>query len=87
MLSNTTKCIGWCLPNQRIQNIGYIPNSDHIFCKNCYQLMHYGKAEGHSHPDKLPNFEQKSLIVVVTSLLYLDMLNSEVKHWYNYKVV
>ena len=71
---------GVVLQTEDPTKLGYIPNHDHIFCKSCYQLMHYGKAEGHSHPDNLPNFEKKSLIVVVTSLLYLDsMLNSEVK--------
>lgn len=91
MPSNTTKCMGCgvVLQTGDPTKLGYIPNHDHIFCKSCYQLMHYGKAEGHSHPDNLPNFEKKSLIVVVTSLLYLDsMLNSEVKRLGdNYKVV
>ena len=66
MPSNTTKCIGCgvVLQTEDPTKLGYIPNHDHIFCKSCYQLMHYGKAEGHSHPDNLPNFEKKSLIVV-----------------------
>ncbi|MFA7417569.1 MAG: GTPase [Acholeplasma sp.] len=88
---NTTKCIG-CGVNLQTTNpeqLGYVLNDHQIFCKNCYQLMHYGKAQGHSHPDKLPNFEKDAVIVVVTSLLYLDsILNSEVKRLGDtYKVV
>jgi len=88
---NTTNCMGCGVKLQHTEpnEPGYVVNSEQIFCKSCYQLMHYGKAEGHSHPDQLPNFGKDALIVVVASLLYLDsMLNSEVKRLGDhYKVV
>ncbi len=88
---NTTNCMGCGVKLQHEDpNLpGYVLNNEQIFCKSCYQLMHYGKAEGHTHPDQLPNFGKDALIVVVASLLYLDsMLNSEVKRLGDhYKVV
>src|SRR5690554_6657833 len=91
MPSNTTNCVG-CgvrLQTDNPNQLGYVPKLDNLFCKQCYQLMHYGKAQGHSHPDDLPVFPKKSLIIVVTSVLYLDsMLSSEVKRLGdNYQVV
>lgn len=82
MPSNTTKCIGCGVDLQTVnpEALGFVEQMDQVFCKNCFRLMHYGKTAGHSHPDKLPQFKKDSLIVVVTSLLYIDsMLNSEVK--------
>lgn len=91
MPSNTTNCVG-CgvkLQENHPNQLGYVPKLDNLFCQQCYQLMHYGKAQGHSHPDDLPVFPKKSLIIVVASVLYLDsMLNSEVKRLGdNYQVV
>lgn len=91
MLKNTNKCIGCGASLQSNDNtqVGYAKSTDQVFCQNCFRLMHYGKAEGHFHPDELPTFKKNSLIIVVSSVLYLDtLLTSPVKRLNeDYKVV
>ncbi|CDR31098.1 GTPase YqeH [Acholeplasma oculi] len=82
MLKNTDTCLG-CgshLQNENPNQVGYTINLEKPFCMSCYRLMHYGDAKAHHHPDQLPDFEANSLVVVVTSVLYLDtILNSDIK--------
>lgn len=91
MQRNTNKCIG-CGANIQTQDplkVGYAKSTEQVFCQNCFRLMNYGKAEGHFHPDELPTFKKDSLIIVVSSVLYLDtLLTSPVKRLNeDYKVV
>lgn len=78
MQTSKNKCIG-CGVDLQVQDplaVGYVKKADQLFCMNCFQLMHYGKAQAHFHPDALPTFRKNALIVVVASILYLDTLAS-----------
>ncbi|WP_162146793.1 GTPase [Acholeplasma granularum] len=91
MQSKTNSCLG-CgakLQNENIEQLGYVKSLDQPFCMSCFKLMHYGTSTSHFNPDSLPVFNKDSLIVVVTSILYLNsIVNTEVKRLGdNYKVV
>ncbi len=91
MQKNINSCIG-CGASLQTNNenlAGYVKSTEQPFCMNCFRLMHYGKAEHHFHPDSLPNFHKNALIVVVSSVLYLDtLLTSSVKRLgETYKIV
>ncbi len=91
MQKSMNRCIGCgaAIQSHDKEAVGYAKSSDQVFCQNCFRLMHYGKAEGHFHPDELPTFKKDSLIVVVSSVLYLDtLLTSPVKRLNDdYKVI
>lgn len=91
MSKNITNCIG-CgakLQNTDKDSSGYVVSLDQVLCMNCFRLIHYGDSDYHFHPDLLPNFKKDDLIVVVSSILYLDvMLTSEIKRLGdNYQVI
>lgn len=82
MSKNITNCLGCgaLLQNKNVDESGYVLSLDHLFCMNCFRLMNYGDADYHFHPDKLPDFSKNDLIIVVTSIMYVDvMLNSTIK--------
>jgi len=82
MQKNSKTCLGCgaVLQNIDIEKEGYVKSLDQPFCMHCFKLMHYGKGDIHFHPDKLPTFKKDALIVLVSSVLYLDtILTSEVK--------
>ncbi|MFA5692032.1 MAG: GTPase [Acholeplasmataceae bacterium] len=91
MSKNITNCLGCgaLLQTNNINQSGYVLSLDHLFCMNCFKLMNYGDADYHFHPDKLPSFSKNDLIIVVSSIMYVDvMLTSKIKKLGNdYQVI
>ncbi|CCV64277.1 GTP-binding protein, putative fragment [Alteracholeplasma palmae J233] len=77
-MSTETKCLGCgsILQNSDKTMPGYVENLEATYCKSCYQLKNYGIATDHFHPESLPELKSKSLIVMVSSVMHLDMLFS-----------
>lgn len=53
---------------------GYALSADHKYCQSCFKLANYGIATKHKHPHLLPEFKSGSLVIVITSVLFLDTL-------------
>src|SRR5690606_37565132 len=53
---------------------GFIKDLAQPLGMDCFKLMHYGQSETHHHPDDLPVFNQRSLILVVVSVMYIDTI-------------
>ncbi|MBN3490587.1 50S ribosome-binding GTPase [Acholeplasma equirhinis] len=81
-MQNDRTCLGCgaSLQTENPNELGYVKTLEQPFCSHCFKLMHYGKGDTHFHPDRLPEFKKNALIVIVSSVLYLDtLLTSEVK--------
>ena len=77
-MSRVNKCqgCGATLQTAHEDQVGYVKSLDQAYCKSCYQLMHYGIGSTHFHPEDLPELKPKSLILMVSSILHLDLLFS-----------
>lgn len=75
-MSEATKCLGCgtILQKQNPNERGYVENDNNAYCKACFQLKNYGIATQHFHPEDLPELKTKSLILMVSSVMHLDML-------------
>ena len=56
--------------------VGYTKNLEMDFCQACFRLKHYRQVEKHVHPNVIPKIEPNSLVLVVTSVMYLDLVFS-----------
>lgn len=62
------------LQNKDESLVGYSPDITRDYCQACFRLAHYGDVKDHFHPDVLPDLKPKSLVLMVSSVLQLDML-------------
>lgn len=71
-----TRCkgCGAILQNKDEHQVGYSPDLNKDFCQACFRLAHYGEVKDHFHPDELPSLKPKSLALMVSSVMQLDML-------------
>lgn len=53
---------------------GYAKSLDMDYCQACFRLKHYRQVEKHHHPNTIPSIKPNSLILVVTSVMYLDLV-------------
>lgn len=76
MIQKTNNCLGCgaVLQTEDSNKVGYVKDLSQPFCRDCFQLMHYGVGESHHHPDSLPEFNKNSLILVVVSVFYIDSI-------------
>ena len=68
------KGCGAVLQNVDDTLVGYSPDLSKDYCQACFRLAHYGEVKDHFHPDRLPELKSKSLALMVSSVLQLDML-------------
>lgn len=84
MINTETICKG-CginLQNTNSELIGYAPKLNADYCMNCFQLINYGIDTNQILPIKLPEIKEDSVIIIVSSVMYLDLLfkfNKEIK--------
>ncbi|MDY0074324.1 MAG: GTPase [Acholeplasmataceae bacterium] len=77
-MSTTIRCKG-CGAKLQVEDpkkVGYAPSLEHVYCQSCYRLFHYGEATIHFHPEDLPSLPERSIILMISSVLHLDMLFS-----------
>ena len=56
------------------KEVGYTKNLDMDYCMSCFRLKHYKDSKTHNHPKEIPNIKNGSLVLVVSSVLYLDLM-------------
>lgn len=79
---------GTYLQTNNVSQTGYVIKLDNDYCQSCFKLANYGVASTHEHPNLLPEFEDNSLVVVITSVLFLDTLfKTNLKRLTNNQVV
>lgn len=74
MSTKRCKGCGAILQKDDPQKVGYSPQLDHDYCQACFRLAHYGEVKDHFHPDQIPAIKEKSLVLMVCSVMALDML-------------
>lgn len=83
------KGCGIKLQNSNKDLIGYAPKLTNKNCMNCFQLINYGIDTNQILPVKLPVIHDDSVIFIVCSVMYLDLLfnfNESIEHQ-NSKIV
>lgn len=74
-MSNIKKCIGCGATLTTVKGkAGYVRDLNMDMCEACFKLKHYHEVENHFHPEYIPNLKPNSLILVVSSVLYLDLV-------------
>lgn len=74
-MSPSKKCLGCGIElSLEINNSGYTQNLDNDYCQACYRLKHYKEVKTHHVPTEIPKIRPNSLVLVVSSVLYLDLL-------------
>ncbi|MGI6786951.1 MAG: GTPase [Acholeplasmataceae bacterium] len=69
------KCLG-CGAELSINpnDVGYTKDLNMDYCISCYRLKHYKDVTEHNHPNEIPGMNKNSLVLVVSSVLYLDLM-------------
>ena len=72
---SSKKCLG-CGARLSLdeKEVGYTKSLEMDFCQACFRLKHYRQVKTHHHPIQIPKLNENSLIIVVTSVLYLDLV-------------
>ena len=85
---NPKKCLGCgALLSLDSNSPGYALSLEHDYCYACYKLKHYGEVEKHHHPKTSFKVNPGSVVIFVTSIMYIDLaftynlksLNDDVK--------
>lgn len=85
---NLKKCLGCgSVLSLDINASGYAISLEHDYCYACYKLKHYGEVKNHYHPKTSFKIDSGSIVIFVTSIMYIDQaftynlsnLNDDVK--------
>lgn len=76
IMNHKINCLGCGIVKQSIDNSqpGYVLDKHHDYCQSCFKLMNYGIDTNFILPTKLPEIKENSVIFIVCSILYLDLL-------------
>lgn len=74
-MKSDKKCLG-CGTNLSLDpsDKGFVKNYEMDYCMSCYRLKHYRQVTSHHHPNFIPKIASNSLVLVVSSVLYLDLV-------------
>jgi hypothetical protein len=69
------KCLGCGAELTNNPNeVGYTKDLSMDYCVACFRLKHYKDSKEHNHPKVIPTINKDSLVLVISSVLYLDLL-------------
>jgi ribosome biogenesis GTPase A len=55
-------------------DVGYTKDLNMDYCMSCFRLKHYKDPMNYNHPRVIPSIKKNSLVLVISSVLYLDLL-------------
>src|SRR5690554_83696 len=74
MLNPKCQGCGAFLQTDDSQKRGYTTNLEHKYCRDCFQLKHYGIVHKHYDADIELNIKEHALILMISNVLHMDRL-------------